>query len=74
MRLSRELVAKRESFLRTLFEGSPTLTAKVANERLAAEFGKKMKLGRIYELRKDVAGAVKERAVIQAADTINHSS
>lgn len=74
MRLSRELVAKRESFLRTLFEGSPDLTAKAANEKLAAEFGKKMKLGRIYQLRKDVAETVKEGAVIRAADTMNHSS
>lgn len=57
MRLSRELVAKRETFLKTLFTTSPNLTAKAANEKLAAEFGgKKMKLGRIYQIRKEAGG------------------
>jgi len=55
MRLSRELVAKRESFVKDLFKAEATMTAKAANERLATEFGKRMKLGRIYQLRKEVS-------------------
>jgi len=55
MRLSRELVAKREAFVKDLFKAETTMTAKAANEKLATEFGKRMKLGRIYQLRKEVA-------------------
>lgn len=50
-RLSNDVVAKREVFLYKLFSEKPDLTAASANEALAKEHGKPMRMKRVYEIR-----------------------
>jgi hypothetical protein len=52
MRLKRTEVAEREAFLKDLFTNTPDTTAKAANDALAAKYGKRMRLARVYALKK----------------------
>jgi hypothetical protein len=53
MRLKRELVAERESFLKELFKNEPKTSAKDANEALKTKYGKYMRLQRVYDIKKE---------------------
>ena len=58
-RLSRDLVAQRETRLREIFRTSPDMSVTKANELLAAEFGgKKMAPKRAMSLKRSVVASV----------------
>lgn len=67
MRLSREVVAKREARMAELFTANPDMSVTKANELLAAEFaGRKMAPGRAMELKKAVLDTTKAEEEVQS--------
>ena len=60
MRLSKNVVQERESFLTEIFKSDPNTTAKTANESLKAKYGTYMRLQRVYEIKRDSAKVANE--------------
>lgn len=51
MKLSKDTVSKRENFVREAVRAEPRVTGDQLQELLAKHFGKKMRIGRLYELK-----------------------
>ncbi len=58
MRLSKIVVAERETFVRELFRNNNTMTGTEAQRRIKEQFGTIMRPNRIYELRTEVLAAL----------------
>lgn len=58
MRLSREIVALREGFVLEALKANSQLTGEQLQVMLQEKFGKRMRIGRLYELKKQTVAPV----------------
>lgn len=61
MKLSKDTVSKRENFVREAVRAEPRVTGDQLQELLAKHFGKKMRIGRLYELKNQALKAIEEQ-------------
>lgn len=56
MRLHKEVVAKREEFIREAVKADPKATGAQLQDLLAQHFGRKMRPNRLYAIRREALG------------------
>lgn len=62
MRLSRDDVAKREQFIKDAVRTNPKVTGDQLQELLHQHFGKRMRIGRLYEIKNQALDGLKKRS------------
>jgi len=62
MKLSKDTVAKREQFIREAVRANPKITGDQLQELLHQHFGKRMRIGRLYEVKNSVLDTLTEKA------------
>ena len=60
MKLSKDIVTRREDFVREAVRAEPRVTGEQLQELLHKHFGKRMRIGRLYELKNQALKAIKE--------------